>query len=425
MELASVLMLAQTLFMLVVSPLGVISPSVLLAGSWAFVFMLQSLLASDMKSSLLATSAIFTITLSFGVGELVGCGGFRLKRNAQARRGPISAIIDDDSDRARRLKTLVIMFGIIGLLGVVAYAYAMGLMEARSLSDLILLPGIGRVQVFSGERVIPLYGKVCLLFTYPGAVLALTYYYLYRWRWWLLLPMFAVLLFGMSESGRMGTLMVIVQAALSIYMKNVIVLKRNVRKSLLAGIVVPAALILTVFVGMEFLREGFRSTGIEGVVRVMFTARAYLFGGLSAFSYWINSIYEPGRATLGGYSFSSLFNVLGIAKQKVGVYDFYAPISSNYEVSNVYTAYRSFIEDFTLAGACLFYFVAGVFIASITRRITKEKKSLISIVIPLLSWLALSPMISVTYFNSFLVSCVLPYFIVSRTSRAEKCAKSV
>src|ERR1035438_9506921 len=96
--------------------------------------------------------------------------------------------------------------------------------------------------------------------------------------------MIGVLLYGISESGRAGTMIVIVQVALTIYLKNVIALKRSVRQLVMISVVMPAALIVFVFVGMEFLREGFSSTGLDGIMRVMLSSRAYLFGGLSAFS---------------------------------------------------------------------------------------------------------------------------------------------
>jgi oligosaccharide repeat unit polymerase len=299
----------------------------------------------------------------------------------------------------------------------VIYAKAMGLTEARSITDLILLPGIARVEVFSGQRMIPMYSRVCVLFAYPGVVLALAYYYLYRWRWWLIIPMICVLLYGVTESGRAGTMIVIVQIALSVYLKSVLVLKQKASKILLQSVVLPGAMILTVFIGGQFLREGFNATGIEDVSRVMSSDRAYLFGGVSAFSYWIDRIYEPGTMTLGRYSFSSLYSALGLAKQEVGIYDFYAPVSPAGEVTNVYTAYRSFIEDFTVPGASAFYLIAGIFCGYAMNRVVKKEDGLILVLIPMLSWLALSPLFSATYFNSFLLSCVLPLFVWRRIAK--------
>jgi oligosaccharide repeat unit polymerase len=305
------------------------------------------------------------------------------------------------------------------MVGVVMYAKAMGLLEARSFADLIILPGQSRVEFFAGERTKPLYSRIGFLLAYPGVVLALSYYYLYRWRWWLVLPMIGVVLLGMSESGRAGTMIILVQAVISVYLKNIIVLKRSAARILLKSVGLPGALMVVVFIGGQLLREGFRSTGIDDLFRVVNSLRAYLFGGVSAYSYWINKVYDWGPPTLGRYSFSSLFSVLGIFPQAPGVYDFYAPIAPNGETSNIYTAFRSFIDDFTVVGACLIYFMAGIVMAFITRAVIKGKGNLIFILIPLLSWLALSPMFSTTYFDSFLMSCILPYLLVRRISEVK------
>jgi oligosaccharide repeat unit polymerase len=390
MELAGILLFGLMLFMVAGSPLGRISPSALLAGSWAVIYLLQSFFAPDMASSFLATLTIFTITLSFAAGELIGCGGVNLVRQPRSTQARSSTEIGQKVNKEKWLRSLVILFGVLGLLGVVDYAYAMGILAATSFASLLLLPGIARVQMFSGALVIPLYSRVCVLFAYPGVILALAYYYLYRWRWWLILPMIVVLLFGMSQSGRAGTMIVLVQIVISIYLKNILVLKSNASKLFLRCAIVPGALMAVVFIGGQFLREGFNSVGTEAVTRVVYSL-------------------------LGKYSFSSLFSALGIAPQVPGVYNFYSPIAPNGDTTNLYTAYRSFIDDYSIFGACLFYFAAGIFIAFLTRCILKGKSAFILVLIPLLSWLALSPAFSITYFDSFLLSCFLPYFLVQRS----------
>jgi oligosaccharide repeat unit polymerase len=419
MELAAFLLLGLMIFMIVASPLGMISPSALLAGAWALVYTLQTVFAPDMRSSLLATSIIFLITLAFAVGEFIGCGGMKLDKPIGKERTAISSQASDDCKNARKLKLIVIFFGVFGLMGMVEYANVMGLLAARNLNDLILLPGIARYEVYSGERAIPMYSRIGVLFAYPGTVLALSYYYVYRWRWWLLLPIIGVLLFGMSQAGRAGTMIVLLQLVLSAYLKNVVVLKTKPTRTILKCAVVPGALMTIVFVGGQFLREGFHSTGREDVMRVIYSLRGYLFGGVSAFSYWIDNVYNWKQLTLGKYSFSSLFSVLGIAPQDDGVYNTYSPIASNGDSSNLYTAYRSFIDDYSVLGACLFYLMAGIFIASMTRSLTKGKWRLILVLIPMFSWLAFSPMYSITYFNSFLLSCFLPYFLVQHLLEVE------
>jgi oligosaccharide repeat unit polymerase len=418
MELAAAVFVGLTAFMLVVSPLGRVSPSALLSGAWALVYALQSVFASDMRSSLLATFTIFTVTLSFAAGELIGCGGMRIKQHLPESQPPPSDMPVEGGHNASGLKSVIILFSVFGLLGLLEYAHALGLFEARSLADLITLPGLARFQMNTGERTVPLYSRACVLFSYPAVILALAYYFLYKWRWWLALPMLDVLLFGMSQSGRAGSMIVLVQLLISVYLKQILVLKRAPTRVFLSCALAPSMLMVIVFIGGQFLREGFHSLETTDVMRVIDSLRSYLFGGVSAFSYWITNIYDWSHPSLGKYSFSSLFSALGIAAQANGVYDSYAPIAPNGDMTNLYTAYRSFIEDYSIVGASLCYFVAGIFIASIARSIVEGKKVLILVLIPLLSALAWSPLCSLTYFNSYLLSCFLPYLLVRRFWKA-------
>jgi oligosaccharide repeat unit polymerase len=324
--------------------------------------------------------------------------------------------VDENCHRARQLKKYIVFLSVIILLGVVAYAYVMGLFRAKSIAELIILPGTARVDMMTGELPTPIYSRIGILLAYPGVVLALAYYYIYKWRWWLILPMIGVIISGISQAGRAGTMIVLLQIIITVYLKQTIVLKKSLARTFFTCAVLPGTFMAIVFIGGQFLREGFHSMEFEDIARVINSLRGYLFGGISAFSYWICRIYNWGPPTLGRYSFSSLFSVLGIFPQAPGVYDYYAPIA-NGESSNLYTAYRSFIEDYTIVGACLLYFVAGVFIASIARKIVKGDETVVLVLIPMLSWLAFSPMYSVTYFNSFLLSCFLPYLLVRRIWR--------
>lgn len=415
MLVAAISLIALMAFMLAGSPLRAISPAALLAGVWASVYLLQCALASDMNCSPLAVATILAITLSFSVGELIGCGGLRkLGRAAAEERCSTRALARGRIEDVRGLKVITVAFTLFGALGMLDYANAIGFFSARSAADMLSMPGVARLAINSGQMVVPMSSRIGFLFAYSGVVLSLSYYYICRWRWWLVLSMLNVALLGASQAGRAGAMMVLVQASLVMYLKNSVVCRRNMLRSFLASMSIPSLLIFTVFITGELLREGFKSANLDDIGRILYSARGYLFGGLSAFSYWIDNLYDPRTLSLGKYSFSSLYSALGLIAVDSGIYQFYAPLAKNGDVSNVYTAYRSFIEDFSLPGACLIYCGAGIFIASVTRRVLKGQKVLILVLIPMLTWLALSPMFSATYFNSFLLSCVMPYLLVRK-----------
>ena len=420
MQIAAVLMLGLTIFMLLCSPLKWLSPSALLGSAWALVYVLQCLFGSDMQNSFLATAVAFTIVLSFSTGELLACTGRALKFKPAEIDVKERRLFTRGSASSTRLLLVILLFAALALIGDLVYARAMGLFGARDFAQLLLMPGEAREMMYSGDLAVPGYAKAGVLFAYPGVVLAVAYYYIYRWRWILVLPMCSVLFFGVTQAGRAGTVIMLVQFAMAMYFKNIVMYRRSPLTVIVRWSAVPAALLVFLFVGMGLLREGFSSVSSDDMLRILHKSRGYLFGGVSAFSYWINNIYDWGHTpTLGKYSFSSLFGALGLAKREVGTYAFFAPIASDGESSNLYTGFRSFIDDYTIMGACLFYLLAGSVIGSLTRRVVEGNKVQILVLIPLLSWVALSPMFSATCFNSFLLSCFLPYLAVKMVSGAE------
>lgn len=412
MQLAAFLLIILTVSMISLSRLHFASPTIILAGSWAFVFGLQSIFADDMASSFFATVAIFTITLSFALGELSAVSFLKSKNRNLLQIKNLNSLRTNFLINEDRFKKVVLSLGIFGVFGAIYYAAALGLLRAGSFSELLFLPGEARAAIFAGDLQIPLLSRIGFVLAYSGVVLALSYYYLFTWRWWLILPMISVLLLGLSQAGRAGTIIVILQTILVVYLKNLLVLRRGYLVSAVKGILLPVVLLLLVFVGGQFLREGLSSTEGEDISRVFYSLRSYLFGGVSAFSSWFDYGFDWSMPTFGRYSFSSLFDALGIFPQAPGIYDEYFSIASNGEISNIFTAYRSFIDDFTFFGACLFYGAAGFFISLIINKLACGRVYFISLAIPFLSWLMFSPLASLTYFNSFLISCFFPYFVI-------------
>lgn len=281
MELAAILMLGLMVLMITMSPLRLVSPSVILSGTWAAVYVLQSVFASDMESSFLATITIFVITLSFAIGELIASRGVGLKMHIQGEKTAALPPANDDYKKERRFRNLVLLLGVFSIAGALLYASALGMLGARSFAELIFLPGEAREQIMLGDLDVSLFSRAGFLFAYSGVVLALAYYYLYRWRWWLVLPMISVLLLGMSQSGRLGAYIVLFQWIFSAYLKNIIVLKQSAVKFLFRCLFFPLILMFVMFVGGQLLREGFSSLEIADVVRIINSLRAYLFGGLA------------------------------------------------------------------------------------------------------------------------------------------------
>lgn len=393
-----------------------LTPATILCGSWAAVFLLQSVFASDMYSSIMATAAIFCITSSFVVGEVIG-HAFSLGKHGSGIQAIERRLDVSDRKFQAKIGAVVILMGLLAIIGSLQYMKALGLFDVSSLEEAMLATGAARVKLATSEITVGKLDKVGFLFSYSGVVLSTVYWYLFGWRWWLSVSSLAVLMSGIAQAGRAGTLIILLQWIIIIVLKGKVTgNSKNIKK--VAAIFV---LLVVIFFMGQMLREGFSSEWSDSAYKTLHSLRGYLFGGVSAFAFYVDNLMNLFSMTYGKYSFSSLFAALGIAPQEVGIYDQYVSISNEQgEVTNVYSAYRSFVDDFTIFGACSFYILSGIFIGYLYFRFIRGNELYVAILVPSISWLAFSPLASLTYFNSFLLSVFLPYIILIMLFRTKK-----
>jgi oligosaccharide repeat unit polymerase len=386
------------------------SPSTILCGSWALFYGMQGVLASDMYASSLAAIVVTGISACFFLGEL--SGRFICQRGAAPSEQPDGSRNKLPVQFQQRLGAAVVVLGVVGILLMGLYIETLGLFSAGGLSDALQIIGPTRVMVLSGEITVPLSSRIGVLIVYPAVVLALSYYFMYGWRWWLLLPFLGVVIFGVAQAGRAGIVIVLLQLGITIILREVTAHKRrlaHVIRRVSLFVLVP---VVIVSLGGQLLREGAFAEADTMAPRIEKLVRNYGFGGVSAFAYFIDHSVEWFSFAGGRYSFASLFAALGIAEQAPGVYTDYVPIAPDGDAVNIFTAYRSFIDDFTIVGAATFYVVSGVLAGYGYQRFVGGSGPLIAFLVPVFSWLAFSPWYSLTYFNSFLASLVGPYLVL-------------
>ena len=137
--------------------------------------------------------------------------------------------------------------------------------------------------------------------------------------------------------------------------------------------------------------------------------KAYLFGYLSAFTLWFGELNGLLSFDSMMSTFAGPFNLLGLIERDLG---FYSPISINNDTStNIYTAIRGLISDFTIIGSIIFIFIIGIYF-----QLLFQKKSINTFegIIPLsifYSFTLYSPLISIFHYNSIFFSWILIFCI--------------
>jgi hypothetical protein len=125
----------------------------------------------------------------------------------------------------------------------------------------------------------------------------------------------------------------------------------------------------------------------------------YCFGSIPAFSNWLHFGRTTGAAW-GAYTFSGVFDLLGIKQRQIGVYDDYLTLAGGEDV-NIYTFLRGLIEDFTLSGACVFGVLLGIVAGNSARgRTTSHVLALAGYY----AFVLFSPIISLFAYNGLILA---------------------
>ena len=141
--------------------------------------------------------------------------------------------------------------------------------------------------------------------------------------------------------------------------------------------------------------------------------KAYLFGGIAAFTTYLNQGLAEDLGW-GRFSFSSLYELLGIHKNEVGVYTDYLRVSeiNVNETTNIFTAFRQFMDDFGIIGTVFFMMFLGAISHIFFQKATRGDMSSIAFMIVFYTFLFHTPLLSITVHNSVLISAILPYFLI-------------
>lgn len=379
-------------------------PSISFCAAWAFVYSLQTLLAPDMLSSMFATTVVLTLLASYGLGNMFG--SLLVERWGNPRRKMVERTLILNRKTEARLGQLTMTMSILSLVGAIHYSDTLGVMRAGSFNEFILMAGTLRTEIFSEVIQLELIDKVGLPLSYSAVIISIMYWYLFGWKWRLILSSLAVVIIGVSQSGRAGTFIIILQWMAAVGLKRFLDPQYRVRKILWLSPV----LILLVFILMQLLREGFYDVSGSSIKRTLYMMRNYMFGGVSAFAYYCDHLWGYTELSLGKYTFSSLYSALGLGKQASGIYDSYVQIAPAGDITNIYTAFRSFIDDYTFGGSIIIFIVLGILSGIFYARLYYGNVLMIAILVPIFSFLLFSPFASLTYFNSFLMSLVFPYW---------------
>lgn len=161
---------------------------------------------------------------------------------------------------------------------------------------------------------------------------------------------------------------------------------------------------LLFFIGIDTLRifEGGGDIGLR--IDVPRLAK-YFFGAIPAFSAWVHYAHSPG-ISWGAYTFSGIFDLIGVKHREIGVYGEMQTLAGG-EDTNIYTLFRGLMQDFTLAGTCLFGLIVGALAGIASRTRSADLSVRILTLAAYYALIIFSPIISLFVYNGLILAWVV------------------
>ncbi|MES2651644.1 MAG: O-antigen polymerase [Bacteroidota bacterium] len=400
-----------------------LTPTGILAATWIIFILLHLLVAREMYFSVAAAVLFVLFIFSFFVGEILAYLYVELNDESAIRKyiskvdGKAVLTTFQEPKVKRLFGLLLLLLGLLSFGGSILYVKAF----VNYFGSVVNILTAGWALRGALEEIsIPLFTRAILMLGYSAIILSLIYTMVYKqFKWYLLLPYISLLIMGITQAGRAGFIMILFQVFIWVYWKEIFkqvindekeALKINPEYLLIKKSFKLILIIVIVFVGGDMLRsQSFSLTG-DVLGQGISSFKQYLFTGISAFTSNLNN-YNIEPLGWGRFSFSSLYDLLGIHKNQIGIYDVYLRVSNaDYELEgNIFTAFRQLMDDFGITGTIIAMIFLGALSHIFFRRAIKGDLSSIAFMIVLYTFLFHTVLLAITVHNGVLISMVFPF----------------
>ncbi len=378
-----------------------LAPGVFFVLFWFLWIILPIVFAPEYPVSVFALLVLTFFVIVFSVSSIVG---EQLGNKSKVKNKPLTL----------NKKYIVFLLVISIILGWVYSTISM-FDSGISLKDFFTLEGWFSVTSFLSNRRYkdyepPFYHQMFLPFTFLSPLLGGTLYRLNisKRSWiWIILSLSPGVLMTIVGTEKAATLLSIA-FFLSTYLSfgiltgnNQLFSTKNVRYF---GFLFISVVILTITATIA------RVGGEDDDIYLLLTEKLKIsiFGHLSVFSNWFDnySWQNLTNSTNGFYTFAGIFKLTGIKNREGGLYDdfFFFP---NGESSNIFTAFRGLISDFTIVGTFFYLIIIGLFIGFAYSKIAKGHVFFLWAISLFYGWTMMSLIASLFIWNSTVFAYLL------------------
>ncbi|MEP6506630.1 MAG: O-antigen polymerase [Gemmatimonadales bacterium] len=316
---------------------------------WCFAGILPLVLAPAEPVGWNAMAWLIVANIAVTAGVVIGNGGLRTRRI----RTPSPA-----SDRELLLFGWVVAISVmLGMISNIAFLSGSGIVlsDVFNITKLVVVSNQLYVQRYAevGAPPPPFISQSLLPFVYLAPAVGGIYFVMRREKKWKLLalssylPAIAVTILQTTKAAMLFAIVLWLSGYFATRLRfgKLSVFTRG--HLLIAGAV--GAVLTVFFFAVGLARMASTDVALLDVVLVKLVTSA--FGHMTVFSQWLAEYWSnPPDPSLGRLTFAGPLEMLGVTQRVPGLFDSVVDLIAG-ESSNIYTAFRPLIQDFTIPGA--------------------------------------------------------------------------
>jgi len=317
-------------------------------------------------------------------------------------------------NRSNFILILIVLFCLITIVGIIILLlFGIKRYELNiNIFSLISLPSQFYDDRDAGILLIPWYIRYLTYFIMPSSLLSgiLVPFQQYPRKIICHLPIILAIFIGMVYTTR-ATILFSIILFLSGIFSSYIILKKDDKiflntKSFFASVSIFSFLVFS-WIFLQWLRGGAESDFL--LYPIINTIKSAVLGSTTVFTTWLQN-YKQHSLAFGLYTFAGPMDIIGLNERQLGFYTEFVSLPNGY--SNIYTAFRGLIHDFTLTGSILICFFIGI-LSQLSYQRCRDGN--IIWIIPLsivFAFTLFSPFISVFSSNSVTMAWFISFFVL-------------
>lgn len=391
------------------------APSVFAPTIWFAYLFLPLTLAPEYHVSSLAVWLIVLLITCITIGSVLA--------ETQAPKNSANGM---PGVLAKRLLRMSLVLSVVSIIGAAYSAYGALTQYGLdgSLSGLLAVGHLLSVERYAGEQT-PFLVRVLVTWTFPAALLGGMSFAVAasrRARILCFVSLLPALAFSLVQAAKANTLIAIA-LGVSGYLAMRMLSSQPANTNRRTGLVTIAAALgagVLFFFAVDTLRSHTQKQNDLEVQSDFGRAKSTAVGYLSVFSYWVDRPegLDSIHLNFGEYTFGGLLEAAGLGRREVGVYTEMVTVGS--DDSNIYTAFRGLVEDFTPLGAALACIMAGYASGRAYSRAGRGLVWDVLILIGFYGFLVWSPIGSLFVYNGPILALIVAAIVLKRAERGSQ-----